>query len=61
MAVTTELVRALRDKTGAGIMDSKRALEEAGGDIAKATEVLRQQGLAKCRQEVRPLRPAGSG
>lgn len=47
MAVTTEQVRALRDKTGAGIMDSKRALEEANGDAAKATELLRQQGLAR--------------
>lgn len=47
MAVTTEQVRALRDKTGAGIMDSKRALVEAGGDAAKATEILRQQGLAR--------------
>ena len=47
MAITTEQVRALRDKTGAGIMDSKRALESAGGDIEKATEVLRQQGLAR--------------
>ncbi len=47
MAITTEQVRALRDKTGAGIMDSKRALESAGGDIDKATELLRQQGLAR--------------
>ena len=47
MAVTTEQVRALRDKTGAGIMDSKRALEEADGNVEKATEILRQQGLAR--------------
>lgn len=47
MAITTEQVRALRNKTGAGIMDSKRALEEAGGDLTKATELLRQQGLAR--------------
>jgi elongation factor Ts len=47
VAVTTEQVRALRDKTGAGIMDSKRALEEAGGNVDKAIEVLRQQGLAR--------------
>ncbi|HYI25597.1 MAG TPA: translation elongation factor Ts [Thermomicrobiales bacterium] len=47
MAITTEQVRALRDKTGAGIMDSKRALENAGGDITRATEILRQQGLAR--------------
>jgi elongation factor Ts len=47
VAITTEQIRALREKTGAGIMDSKRALEEAGGDPAKATEILRQQGLAR--------------
>jgi elongation factor Ts len=47
MAVTTEQVRELRDKTGAGIMDSKRALVEADGDAAKATEILRLQGLAR--------------
>ncbi len=47
MAITTEMVRALRDETGAGIMDSKRALEEAGGNVEKAKEVLRQQGLAR--------------
>jgi len=47
MAVTTEQVRALRDKTGAGIMDSKRALEQSDGNIEKAVEILRQQGLAR--------------
>jgi elongation factor Ts len=47
MAITTEMVRSLRDATGAGIMDSKRALEEAGGNVEKAKEVLRQQGLAR--------------
>jgi elongation factor Ts len=51
MAVTTEQVRALRDKTGAGIMDSKRALEEADGNVEKATEILRQQGLARAGQK----------
>src|SRR6266550_1490373 len=39
-------VKALRDRTGAGFMDCKRALEEAGGDIDKATGVLRERGLA---------------
>ena len=47
MAVTTEQIRSLREKTGAGIMDSKRALEEASGDQTKAMEILRQQGLAR--------------
>jgi len=47
MAVTTEQIRTLREQTGAGIMDAKRALEQAEGDAKKATEILRQQGLAK--------------
>jgi elongation factor Ts len=40
-------VKALRDKTGAGMMDCKRALADAGGDLAKAGELLRERGLAK--------------
>lgn len=47
MAVTTEQIKALREKTGAGIMDSKRALEQAEGNVDKAVEFLRQQGLAR--------------
>jgi elongation factor Ts len=39
-------VKALRDRTGAGFMDCKRALEEASGDIDKATGILRERGLA---------------
>ncbi len=39
-------VKALRDATGAGMMDCKRALQETGGDAEKATEWLRQRGLA---------------
>lgn len=44
--VSTADVRRLREETGAGIMDCKRALEQAQGDFEKAKEVLRQQGLA---------------
>src|SRR3954449_1061923 len=40
-------VKKLRDATGAGMMDSKRALEEAGGDFDRAVEVLRIKGTAK--------------
>jgi elongation factor Ts len=40
-------VKALRDKTGAGMMDCKRALEEADGDAEKAVEILRVKGQAK--------------
>lgn len=44
--ISTSMIRELRDKTGAGIMDAKRALEQAGGDSEKAEEILREQGLA---------------
>ena len=43
---TAKDVQALRQATGAGMMDAKRALAEAGGDIEKAQELLREQGLA---------------
>ncbi|MDI3537992.1 MAG: elongation factor Ts [Bacillota bacterium] len=46
MAITAEMVKALREKTGAGMMDCKRALEETGGDMEKAVEYLREKGLA---------------
>lgn len=44
--VTTADVKALRDATGAGVMDAKRALEEASGDFEAAKLVIQQQGLA---------------
>jgi len=44
--VTAEQVKALRDLTGAGMMDCKRALQEADGDMTKAEEILRTKGLA---------------
>jgi len=46
MAISAAAVKELREKTGAGMMDCKRALEKAGGDLEKAVEVLRKQGLA---------------
>ena len=47
MAITAAEVKKLRDATGAGMMDSKKALEEADGDFEKAIEVLRVKGAAK--------------
>jgi elongation factor Ts len=44
--VTADMVKALRQATGAGMMDCKRALVDAEGDVDKATELLRQKGLA---------------
>jgi elongation factor Ts len=46
MAVSAQDVKALRDRTGAGIMDAKGALQEAGGDVDKAIEILRVKGQA---------------
>ena len=46
MAITTEQIKALREETGAGVMDAKRALEAANGDAAKAKAILREQGMA---------------
>jgi elongation factor Ts len=44
--ITAEMVRDLRERTGAGMMDCKRALDEAGGDMDKAVATLRERGLA---------------
>jgi elongation factor Ts len=46
MAITTEMVKQLRDKTGAGMMDCKAALAEANGDLEKAIDILRKKGIA---------------
>ncbi|MDG0793574.1 translation elongation factor Ts [Cohnella ginsengisoli] len=46
MAVNAADVKALRERTGAGMLDCKKALEEAGGDITKAADLLREKGLA---------------
>ncbi|MCX5748957.1 MAG: translation elongation factor Ts [Candidatus Saganbacteria bacterium] len=51
MAVTPEMVKELREKTGCGMMDCKKALEESGGDMAKAAEHLRKKGLASAAQK----------
>jgi len=42
-----ESIKTLREKTGAGMVDCKQALDEAGGDIEKAIEILRKKGIAK--------------
>ncbi len=44
--VTTDDVKRLREETGAGVMDSKRALEQAGGNFEEAKKILREQGVA---------------
>jgi len=46
LTVAVELVKALRDKTGAGIMDCKTSLEATGGDLEKAEQILAEKGVA---------------
>ena len=49
--ITAEMVKKLRDMTGAGMMDCKKALEEANGDFEKAVEILRKKGAAKAAKK----------
>lgn len=51
MSISADLVKKLREKTGAGMMDCKRALEKAGGDMDKATDYLREQGMAQAAKK----------
>ncbi len=52
MTVTAQQVKELREKTGAGIMDAKKALIENNGDMNKATEYLRQKGIASADKKM---------
>jgi elongation factor Ts len=49
--ISAKLVKELRDKTGAGMMDCKKALAENGGDLTKATEWLRQKGITSAEKK----------
>lgn len=51
MAVDAQLVKILREKTGAGMLDCKKAIEETGGDIDKAIDYLREKGIAKAAKK----------
>ena len=51
MAITAALVKELRDATGAGMMDCKKALVETDGDMQKAIDYLRENGLAKAAKK----------
>ena len=52
MTITAQMVKELRDKTGAGMMDAKKALVEADGDMEKASEILRQKGIASADKKM---------
>ncbi len=51
MAITTEMVRALRERSGAGIMDCKHALEQSNGNMEKAEQILRDKGIASAEKK----------
>ena len=51
MAITAEAVKELRERTGAGMMDCKRALEETDGDLDKAMALLRERGVASAAKK----------
>ena len=57
--VTAELVKELRDRTGAGIMDCKKVLVETDGNIDKAIELLRERGIAKAAKKASRIAAEG--
>jgi len=59
MAITTEMIKTLRETTGAGILDCRKALEQSNGDMDKAMEFLREKGLATATK--RSARQASEG
>ena len=50
--ITAKLIKELRDNTGAGIMDAKKALEESNGDLEKASKILAEKGLASAEKRI---------
>ncbi|MFX0559405.1 translation elongation factor Ts [Tepidibacillus infernus] len=51
MEITASMVKELREKTGAGMMDCKKALNEANGDMERAVEILREKGIASAAKK----------
>jgi elongation factor Ts len=60
MEVSATMVKELREKSGAGMMDCKKALAEAGGDLQKAFDYLRQKGLAAAAKKADRVASEGS-
>ena len=56
-AITAALIKQVREETGAGMMDVKKALTEAEGDVARAKEIIRAKGISGRRQARRPQGP----
>jgi elongation factor Ts len=59
MSITAETVRQLRERTGAGMMECKKALVETGGDLDAAAELMRKQGLAKADKKAARIAAEG--
>ena len=59
MAFTAKDVMALREKTGAGVMDCKKALTDADGDMTKAADLLRERGIAKAEKKASRIAAEG--
>ena len=59
MPASVEAIKALRDETGAGIMDCKRALEQANGDVDEARNILRKQGIASAARKASRITEEG--
>ena len=60
MAITAAEVKELRDATGAGMMDCKRALEEKDGNFDEAVKYLREKGIAKAAKRASYVAAAGA-
>lgn len=60
MAITAQMVKELREKTGAGMMDCKKALQETDGDINQAIDYLREKGIAKAAKKADRIAAEGS-
>ncbi len=59
MAITADVVKALRERTGAGMMECKKALVETGGDLDAAAEIMRKTGLAKADRKAARIAAEG--
>lgn len=60
MAITAQMVKELREKTGAGMMDCKKALTETNGDMEKAIDWLREKGIAKAAKKADRIAAEGT-
>ncbi|BCB03383.1 translation elongation factor Ts [Bacillus sp. KH172YL63] len=60
MAITAQMVKELREKTGAGMMDCKKALTETDGDMDKAIDFLREKGIAKAAKKADRIAAEGT-